>query len=82
MALPRGTTIQPLEKTSHFDIESVETWNNWMEIPGWIQEKIKKAENYESSGLSQFVKEYEEMKKENTAQQNSEPMASADDLPF
>ena len=82
MALPKGTTIQPLDSTSHFDIESVETWINWKDIPNWIQEKIKKANNYESSGLAQFVKEYEEMVKKDSEETNIQPIAPDDDLPF
>ena len=82
MALPKGTTIEPLERTSHFDIEDVETWKNWHEIPGWIQDKIKKSQNYTSSGLEQFVKEYEEMTSEDNTQQSNGSIASQDDLPF
>lgn len=82
MALPKGTTIQPLDSTSHFDIESVETWINWKDIPNWIQDKIKKANNYESSGLAQFVKEYEEMVKKDSEETNTQPIAPDDDLPF
>lgn len=82
MALQKGTTIQPLDSTSYFDIESVETWINWKDIPNWIQEKIKKANNYESSGLAQFVKEYEEMVKKDCEETNTQPIAPDDDLPF
>lgn len=82
MALPKGTEITPLEKTSHFDMENPETWNNWAEIPEWIQNKIKKAQNYTSSGLEQFVKEYEEITKKDNKQENLELIAADDDLPF
>lgn len=86
MALPKGTKIDLLKQTCHFDLENPETWNNWEKIPSWIQEKIKKARNYESSGLIQYVKEYEEMKnkEENTTHNNTnlEPIAPDDDLPF
>lgn len=83
MALPKGTTIKELETVSHFDIEDVETWNNWCKIPTWIQDKIKKARNYQSTGLDQYVKEYEEMMKDDKEQdKNTQPVAPDDDLPF
>lgn len=82
MALPKGSNVTTSDKTSHFDLENVETWNNWKDIPNWIQEKIKKAQNYQSSGLEQFVKEYEAMTKEDSTQKGMDPIASDDDLPF
>lgn len=85
MALPKGTKMELLQSTCHFDIDNEETWNNWEKIPNWIKERIKKAKNYESSGLLQYVKEYEEMQenKETTqASTNLEPIAQDDDLPF
>ena len=80
MALPKGTQITPLEKTSHFDMENPETWKNWGEIPQWIQSKIKKAQNYESSGLEEFVKQYEEGLKEK--EESIPKIALEDELPF
>ena len=83
MALPKGMTIELLEKTSHFDIEDVETWKNWGKIPSWIQDKIKKADNYEESGLDKFVTEYEETIKEQEGKQEEQNEdIPSDDLPF
>ncbi len=82
MALPKGTNVEELEVVSHLDIENVETWKNWSKVPVWIQEKIKKAQNYISSGLEQFVKEYEEMIKNDKKTQSTEPVPADDDLPF
>lgn len=82
MALPKGTNVEELEEVSHLDIGDVETWKNWSKVPVWIQEKIKKAQNYISSGLEQFVKEYEEMIKNDTKTQSTEPVPADDDLPF
>lgn len=86
MALPKGTNIELLKSTCHFDLDNPETWNNWSKIPNWIQEKIKKAQNFVKSGLSEFVKEYEEMQnkeeKKETNNTNLEPIAPDDDLPF
>lgn len=86
MALPKGTKIELLDSACHFDLENPETWNNWNKIPAWIQEKIKKAQNYEETGLNQYVKEYEEIKEkeDNVGQDNKnlDPITPDDDLPF
>lgn len=82
MALPKGTTVEPLTTANHFDIEEIATWKNWSEIPTWIQDKIKKAQNFQSSGLDKFVKEYEETIKKDTKTESTEPTAPMDDLPF
>lgn len=84
MALPKGTTVEGLEDTCHFDIEDEGTWNNWYRIPTWIQEKIKKAENYVETGLNTFVENYEQFLKE---QEKNNPatddeLVPEDDLPF
>lgn len=83
MALPKGMTIELLEETSHFDVEDVETWKNWGKIPSWIQDKIKKADNYQESGLDKFVAEYEESIKEQEGKQEEQnENVLQDDLPF
>lgn len=80
MALPKD--MQKVDKQLEniiFDMDEDKTWNDWDKIPNWIKEKIKRAENYESSGLEEFVKEYEgkieEDKEEKLASDN-------EDLPF
>lgn len=79
MALPKGTTIEELQNTYHFDIEDEATYMNWSNIPSWIQERIKKADNFVGSNLEKFVLEYENNVKEvNTDNE----LAPADDLPF
>ncbi len=82
MALPKGTTVDAIETANHFDIEEIATWKYWSEIPTWIQDKIKKAQNFQSSGLDKFVKEYEETIKKDTKTESTEPTAPMDDLPF
>ena len=84
MALPKGTVVEEIEDTCHFDLEEESTWNNWYRIPTWIQEKIKKAENYESSGLINFVEHYEEFVKqqENNSVATDDELLPADGLPF
>lgn len=79
MSLPKGTVIEPLPNTYHFDIEDESTYMNWMSIPTWIQEKIKKADNYVGSNLEKFVLEYENNIKE--VNSNTE-FDTEDDLPF
>lgn len=84
MALPKGTVVEGLEDTCHFDMEDESTWNNWYRIPTWIQDRIKKAENYEETGLNKFVENYEEFVKEQESNKQStdSEILPADDLPF
>jgi len=83
MSLPKGTAITELNKKYHFDITNRETWSNWGRIPKWIQEKIKKADNYEESGLKGFIDIYETTEKsQNDISETTEELFTADDLPF
>lgn len=79
MALPKGSQIEELSNTYHFDIEDEETYINWERIPNWIQERIKKADNYIDSTLEKYVLEYENNVKE--VKTDSE-LSADDDLPF
>lgn len=80
MALPKGMTIELLTDTYHFDFEDMETYKNWSKIPTWIQDRIKKADNYISSGVEKYVTEYDEALKD--MEQTSTDLTSVDDLPF
>lgn len=84
MSLPKGTQIESLESTYYFDIEDTKTWGNYCKISNWIKEKIKKAENLESTGFSKYLKEYEESLKEQQIEQekDKEMLAPEDNLPF
>lgn len=89
MSLPKGMTVDGLDNTYYFDMTNSETWENYCKVPNWIQEKIKKAENLESTGFDKHIKEYEEMLKEQQGKQeesnasaDTEIIAPADDLPF
>lgn len=85
MSLPKNSNVPILEDTYYFDMENAETWENYCKIPNWIQEKVKKAENLESTGFERYVKEYDEMLKEQQSKQeenDQEIIAPADDLPF
>ena len=81
MSLPKGTKISPLDDVYYFDIENIETWSNWGRITKWIQERIKKAENFESSGLKKYVEGYEEVIKEQE-EKDPELKSANDNLPF
>lgn len=85
MALPKGAKIETLDNTYYLDLETPETWVNWDKVLNWIRDKIKKADNYEKSGLNKFVEEYEETAKE-TGEEPEETsindIATDDDLPF
>lgn len=84
ISLPKGTQIESLENTYYFDMEDTKTWENYCKISNWIKEKIKKAENLESTGFSKYLKEYEESLKEQQIEQekDKEMLAPEDDLPF
>ena len=77
MGLPKGTEITGLDDTYYFDIETTESWKNWQRIPAWIQEKIKKAENYSSSGLEEYLSDYGDIKDNQDYE-----IGAQDDLPF
>lgn len=80
ISLPKGTEVTKLDNIYYFDMEDMESWDNYQKIPNWIQEKIKKAENLESTGFDKYIKNYEEALKENT--EETEITAPEDDLPF
>ncbi len=79
MSVPKGTVIDELRNIYHFDIEDESTYMNWSNIPTWIQERIKKAENYVDSNLEKFVLEYENNVKE---VHTDNELNTEDDLPF
>lgn len=80
MALPKGTQAEQLDNTYHFDIENMETWSNWTKIPQWIRDRIKKAENYQTSGLEEYVAGIQEETTQETETDMS--ITPEDDLPF
>ena len=79
MSVPKGTVIDELRNIYNFDIEDESTYMNWSNIPTWIQERIKKAENYVDSNLEKFVLEYENNVKE---VHTDNELNTEDDLPF
>lgn len=80
MALPKGMTIDVLDKTIVFDTSDESTWTNYEILPQWMQNRIKQAENLVENGLDKFIKDYEDMVPTN---QNEEGIITPeDDLPF
>ena len=81
MALPKGSQVEKLENTYYFDIETMDSWTNWTKIPQWIRDRIKRAENFKSTGLEEYVSGI----KENNEPNNEESdmyVTPEDDLPF
>lgn len=62
------------------DLEDSNTFIFFITIPKWIQDRIKQAENFESSGLKKWV---EENVKEEASEENGEYVTvDEDELPF
>lgn len=81
MALAKGMQVEPLGKTTIFDMEAPESWNAYERLPGWIQERIKKAINLKETGLEDYITEYEKAK-EKAEEKNEIMKAEEDELPF
>lgn len=77
MALPKTMEKVETNNLNHiiFDFDEKSTWTAFFNIPEWIQNKIKNANNYESSGLKAYIEANE------TESINDEDTIS-DDLPF
>lgn len=86
MAMPKGMTVEKLDKTVVFDTYEPETWKTFREIPKWIQEKIRKCENKAETGLDIYIKEYDEIMANTTTETPDDVITGgeipADDLPF
>lgn len=80
MALPKGIEkvgVGNIEQQIVFDLDEKDTWGSFFNIPEWIQNKIKNATNYESSGLKAYI-EASDIKQE----EGSSDDETNDDLPF
>ena len=80
MALPKDmkkADTSCIEQHLVFDFDNKETWVNYFQIPEWIQNKIKNATNYESSGLKEYIDANVEM--ENSEKEKKD---DGNDLPF
>lgn len=89
MSLSKGMKVEELADTYFFDMTNSETWENYSRVPNWIKEKIKKAENLETTGFDKYIKEYDETIKEqegkqeeNNASANTDIITPEDELPF
>lgn len=80
MAIPKGMKVEPVKDIYVFDITETETWNNYDKIPNWIKEKIKKALNLAETQLDLYIKDYEEMKKEQEGKKEDTQNENIDDL--
>lgn len=80
MAIPKGMKVEPITDTYVFDIDESETWNNYDKIPNWIKEKIKKALNLAETQLDLYIKDYEEMKKEQEGKKEDTQNENTNDL--
>lgn len=80
MALPKTMEKADASNLNHiiFDFDDKETWGNFFNIPEWIQNKIKSANNYESSGLKAYI-ETNDIKSEYATNSDYD---TKDDLPF
>lgn len=56
MALPKGTTVEPLESTYVFDFEDEATYPNYLLLPEWMRKFVKASTNYAGSALEAYVK--------------------------
>lgn len=72
MSMPKGLKVESLKDTFIFDTYDPETWGNYEKISNWIQEKIKKALNLQETQLDVFIKDYEELKKEQEGKEQEE----------
>ena len=59
MALPKTMEKADTSKISNliFDFDERETWSTYISLPEWIQNKIRNADNYESSGLKEYIEQ-------------------------
>ena len=74
MPLAKGQKAVPVDQTMIFDFTEPASWEHWNKIPGWMQEKIKGAKNYEEAGLKAYV--------EDRAEENAVEEATGDTSDF
>lgn len=87
ISLPKGSEMKGVDNAYYFDFETESTWVHYKNIPNWIREKIKKANNYESTGLRQYVEMVEDMEANGSDDMTVrpevvKPIGPDDDLPF
>ena len=80
MAIPKGMQVEPVKDVYVFDITESKTWNNYDKNPNWIKEKIKKALNLAETQLDLYIKDYEEMKKEQEGKKEDTQNENSGDL--
>ena len=86
MSIPKGTKIDKLDEKDLLvlDLEDPNTFANFEKIPSWIQDVIKRAKNYEESGMKKYVDE--NVKTDKEAEENDDgeyiTVDDTEDLPF
>jgi len=79
MGFPKGMVAPKAHELIYFDLSEPDTFSMWTELPKFIQEKIKKAENYADSGIAEYINKLDN----GETPQGFESMdGSEDDLPF
>lgn len=59
MSVIKGTKVDKLKEEDLIviDLEEAETFKKISKVPSWIQESMKRAKNYEESGLKKYMDE-------------------------
>lgn len=86
MSMSKGMKTELLKDTFIFDTYDPTTWQNYDKISNWIKDKIKKAINLKETQLDVFIKDYEELKKEQEGKEkensNATDEINKNKLPF
>jgi hypothetical protein len=80
MALTKGVTANKLLDAFIFNMDDEESYKYWDNIPTWIQDKIKKATNYNDTSLAKTAGTIEE--KVETRETEFIPVEDTEELPF
>lgn len=84
VAFPKGLPKPETDEIIYFDMEDKDTYPMWISVPKFLQEKIRKAENYETSGLKEYVDTLDRLQDSQPNGTEFTPIddESEDELPF
>lgn len=83
IALPKGMLKPEGEYPTLFlNLSDETTFKEFKNLPAWIQDKIRSAENYESCGLKDFVNSADNTEDYSDTDGFTDMDADEDDLPF
>lgn len=84
MSIPKTAKVDKLPKDNLIvlDLEDASTFKNYTKIASWIQDTIKRAKNYQESGLKQYVDENVKTDEELEDEGEFITVEETDDLPF